>query len=262
MDPIDAIVRIVTTDGQIVGTGFIAGPTPRVVTCTHVVISADAGNTGIIKVELFRGGQAFPCRVVPERKRDLRAEDVAVLDIELPVEDLQTLPRVELGSSFSADGKELATYGFPPARGREGLHGKCEVIGHTTEGEADALQLRAGEVTYGFSGAPTWDCETLLVVGMVVSIVPPEQDRGHRLRDTAFIRTIEVVRAVGSFPLIDGMPYRGLSAFEESNTDEFYGRTHKIRELISKLDRNNVVLVTGVSGRANRLWCVQAWRKG
>jgi WD40 repeat protein len=248
MDPVDAIVRIVTTDGQVAGTGFIAGRTPRVVTCMHVLTAAGAGSTGVVRVELFRGGQAFSCRVVSERTRDVRAEDVAVLDIELPEEELARLPRVELGSSFTAAGKSLATYGFPPARGREGLHGKCDVIARTSEGGFDALQLRSGELTYGFSGAPAWDNETNLVVGMVVSIIPPELDRGDRLRDTAFIRTIEIVRLVGGFQLLDGVPYRGLSAFEESNADEFYGRTRKIRELISKLSRNHAVLVTGVSG--------------
>jgi WD40 repeat protein len=248
MDPIDGIVRIVAADGQIAGAGFIAGPAPCVVTCTHVVMAAGAVNTRVVNVELFRSGRAFSCRVLPELMRDIRAEDVALLPIELSAVDLESLPRVDMGASFSAPGKDLRTFGFPPARGREGLHGKCESIGRTTEGGADALQLRAGEVTYGFSGAPVWDQETGFVVGMAVSIIPPELDRGGKLRDVAFIRTIEIIRAVGKFPLLEGGPYRGLNAFEEKNTDEFYGRTRKIRELISKLDQNHAVLVTGVSG--------------
>jgi len=43
-------------------------------------------------------------------------------------------------------------------------------------------------------------------------------------------------------------PYKGLQSFEEQDMDLFYGRERVIKDLVQKIDENNLVVVTGASG--------------
>jgi len=43
-------------------------------------------------------------------------------------------------------------------------------------------------------------------------------------------------------------PYKGLQSFEEADMDLFYGRERVIRDLMQKVDENNLIVVTGASG--------------
>jgi WD40 repeat protein len=246
MDPLRAIVRVLAPSGETAGTGFLAGPAPWVITCAHVLLKADPRQTGSVQVELSGTGRRLTCNIVPDLSRDAKREDVAALSILGPPEEISVLPRVALGSSFRAIGPLLRSYGFHPVRG--GTHATCKAIGSVDEGGFEALQLQTGEITYGFSGAPVWEQGSGFVVGMAMSIVPPELDLGGRLRETAYLRPIEVIREVCNLELEPGEPYRGLDVFDESNSASFFGRDRFIRDLIDKLEAFETVLVTGVSG--------------
>ena len=261
-DAISAVVRIIAPNGQIAGTGFLAGKGPWVITCTHVIEKADPNHRGGLKVELLSGGEPLNCSVIPAYSRASSKEDVTFLRLDISMEERKGLPRVSLGTSFKFKDVKLGTFGFPPIRGGEGAHGACEAIGHVPEGGFDALQLRAPEITYGFSGAPVWNEATQLVVGMVVSIIPPSEP-GGRMQETSFIRAIEVIRTIANTPpppgsdsekdgvslaLLPGTPYRGLEVFSASDKDLYFGRDEIIKELVTRLDRDGIIVVTGVSG--------------
>jgi WD40 repeat protein/V8-like Glu-specific endopeptidase len=265
---IDCIVRVLDDQGRGIGTGFLVGETPGpwVVTCAHVIHVADPQGTGRVTVELFVSGekrtkQTFECLVNPRYLRKVSQEDVAFLIINLSAAQKTELPRVSLGSSQQVlKEPEMKTYGFPPVRNDEGLHADCHAVGFTTEGGVGAIQLRAHELTHGFSGAPVWN-ESQTVIGMVVSIIPPGFDPGERMRNTAFVRTIEVIRSVGEpvpispsdsdlvyLGLPSGCPYRGLEVFQADHQELYFGRDRVIDELTAKIDNNPIVIVTGVSG--------------
>jgi WD40 repeat protein len=139
------------------------------------------------------------------------------------------------------------TFGFPDAKPVEGMPGKCEVIGRTTERGFPVLQLRSSEVTRGFSGAPVWDATLDVVIGMVASII--RQDPYGKLVETAFIIPVETLRKVCfNLRLPYRCPYRGLQVFESEHADDYLGREDATRELLEMLNQRDFVAVIGVSG--------------
>lgn len=247
LDPIDAIVQILAPDGTVGGTGFVVGPDLGIVTCAHVLTAINWAPLLPVQARLFRTGRMLKCWVADDKLTEVQKEDVAFLTIEItPKEERPS--HVELGSSFIDFARDTHTFGFPPYRAQEGAHARCEIIGHVPEGGFDALQVRRGEVTYGFSGAPVWDTSTGFVIGMVVSIVPPGADAGQILTGTSFIRTIEVIRIVCGLRLGDGQPYLGLTSFDASIPQFYFGRDKEIGQLVDLIRVQNAILVTGVSG--------------
>ena len=110
------------------------------------------------------------------------------------------------------------------------------------------LQLRSQEVTGGFSGAPVWDCTKRRVVGMVTATADP--DGRWRLAETAFLTPTEILRQVcPNLQLTDICPYRGLSAFTETDAEFFFGREALVADLVSHLRHNpRFLAVVGPSG--------------
>jgi len=147
------IVRILDSEGKTAGTGFVITDDGLIATCAHVVQGAGAGPGDTVRVVFHATGEEHEAKVEPAWWRAPNAEDVAILRLDGPVPE-GVIP-LSLGSSAGVEGHTLTTFGFPDAKPVEGMAGKCEVIGETTEQEFRVLQPRASGVTRGYSGAPT-----------------------------------------------------------------------------------------------------------
>ena len=240
-----SIVRVLDSDGGTAGTGFVATDDGLIATCAHVVRDAGAGPGDTVRVAFHATGKERKARVERDWWRDPDAEDVAILRLEggLP----EGVTPLLLGSSADAVGRTFRTFGFPADKPIAGMAGKCEVVGRTKEAGFPVLQLRSSEVTLGFSGAPVWDDDLGVVVGMVVSITRP--DAYGRMVETAFIIPVETLREVcPALRLPEGCPYRGLAVFEEEHADLYFGHEKDAQELLERLARLDAVLLVGVSG--------------
>ena len=114
-------------------------------------------------------------------------------------------------------------------------------------GGYDQLALHSDEATLGFSGAPIWDPELGVVIGMVKSIAGV--DPGQRLGNTAIGVPVEVIRDLcPELRLPADCPYRGLEPFTEEHVDYYYGREHATSQLLTSLARRDFVPVVAVSG--------------
>ena len=167
------IVRILDSDGDTAGTGFVVTDDGLIATCAHVVQGAGAEPGDTVRVAFHATGEEREAQVEPAWWRDPDAEDVATLRLDRPLPEGVT--SLSLGSSAGVEGHILTTFGFPDAKPVEGMAGKCEVVGRTTERGFPVLQLRSSEVTPGFSGAPVLDEDLHVVIGMVTSIAAQDQ---------------------------------------------------------------------------------------
>jgi S1-C subfamily serine protease len=167
------IVRVIGPDGETAGTCFLVTDDGLIATCAHVVENAGARPGDTVRVAFHATGEEREAQVEPAWWRGPDAEDVAVLRLDGPLPERAM--SLSLGSSAGVGGHVLSTFGFPDAKPVEGMAGKCEVVGGTTEGGFPVLQLRSSEVTPGFSGAPVWDEDLHVVVGMVTSIAAQDQ---------------------------------------------------------------------------------------
>jgi len=174
-----SILRVLKGE-TVVGAAFLVSKR-LAVTCAHVIETAGQKKGGKVKLK-FDSGNEVTATVVDEYWRDKNAEDVAILKLETELEEIQ--PLVLSASEGTADHK-FSTYGFPkPA---QELSGRGEIIGPAFIDKIKVIQLRSQEVTPGFSGAPIIDESNEYlkrVIGMVVSIIPP--DKYQRLGATAF----------------------------------------------------------------------------
>jgi len=250
-DLIAGIVRILKPDGKrTAGTGFVVSEEGLIATCSHVVQDEESQRRGdprpeFVDLAFLASGERRRATVEPDWWRPVDAEDVAILRLEgaLP-EGVVPLP---LGTSAEARGHTFETFSFPRDKPVEGMPGQCLVIGQTTENGHPVLQLRSNEVALGSSGAPVWDGELGIVIGMVVSIIP--QDEHGKQAETSFITLIETLRAVcPELQLPKGEPYRGLQVFEVEHADLYFGREAAIEELLGALVQHDAVLLVGVSG--------------
>lgn len=235
-----SILRVLNGD-SVVGAAFLVSDR-LVVTCAHVVESAGAEVDGKVSLRL-PDDQQIVATVVPEYWRDPNSEDIAILRLENPVDDIEPLV---LGSSSGAKGHTFSTFGFP--RTGEDLAGSGEIIGQAMINGIKVLQLRSPEVTPGFSGAPVFNEKTKRVVGMVVAIKPP--DEYQRLGTTAFAITSEMIREKCSELQISNIcPYRSLDAFMEEDAPFFFGRERVVKKMIESLKREpRFLAVLGPSG--------------
>lgn len=236
----DSILRVMRGD-SVVGAAFLVSER-LVVTCAHVVKSAGVEVGGKISL-CSSDGREIVASVESEFWRDTKAEDISILRLKNPVENLQP---VILGSSSGTEGHNFSTFGFPK-RGQE-LSGSGEIIGQATINGLRLLQIDSKQVTPGFSGAPIFDDVTNRVVGMVVAITPP--DEYQRLGTTAFAIPSETIRETcPELQISDICPYRSLDVFNEEDSPFFFGRERVVQKMLDSLKREpRFLAVLGPSG--------------
>ena len=252
-----SIVRILDAANKTCGTGFVvhAGDDSRIVTCAHVVELAQSGPGHSIALtfspfDLDRSAKKYAKKysAVVEQAcwRDADAEDIAVLRLEEPFPS--EVEPLRLGSSLGSENHVFQSYGFGAAKPKDGMWGKCTVLGLTSENGFPVLQMDSREVSHGFSGAPVWDEELQVVVGMVTSISRPDS-AGRQTRATFVIPAETLSRVCPDLHITDECPYRGLSTFTEEDRAVFFGREQAIKGLLKKLGTNPQFLaVFGPSG--------------
>jgi S1-C subfamily serine protease len=180
------LVRVLVA-GETAGTGFLVSDDGLVVTCTHILDAAAEGDTVSLVFRFGPAGvreQVYEARVQLTRAAD--AEDVAFLRLCVPVP--RGVSALALGTSRTAQDTTFRAFGFPTAKPLEGMAGRVELTGTTTDQGFEVLQGRSTEVTRGFSGAPVTD-EHGAVVGMVTSVTIP--DTLGRLGDVVFATPVE-----------------------------------------------------------------------
>lgn len=189
-DLTQSIVRILQQDGTTAGTGFFVSKNGLIATCAHVIASYKLGD--IISVVLFSSKEKHQAIIEKKWWRKPSDEDVAILRLlNLPSRDISVIP---LSYPWRIENISLITFGFPESKSVEGLNGKCEVVGRTTENSHTVLQLRSSEVTRGFSGAPVLNPVTNRIVGMITAIYIP--DEYGRQAETTFITPSDVLANV------------------------------------------------------------------
>ena len=221
-----SIVRILRKDGKTAGTGFFVSKNGLIATCAHVVAGYEPGEK--VSVVLFSSNKQ--CQAIIEKRwwRNPSDEDVAILRVlDTPSHDILAIP---LGFPWNIENSSLMTFGFPASKSIEGLNGKCEVIGRTTENGYPNLQLRSPEVTCGFSGAPVLDPVSNRIIGMITAISAPDQY--GRQAETTFITPSDVIANI-------------CSEVEEANIEKI------IRDL--KLERSLSDLFVDLSGQSSEI---------
>ena len=248
-----SIVRILDPASKTCGTGFVvnAGGDSLIVTCAHVVELAKSGPGQSIALTLFpfdldRSAKKYSTMVEQAYWRDADAEDIAMLHLEEPFP--RGVEPLRLGSSLGSEDHVFQSYGFSEAKPLDGLWGQCTVRGLTWENAFPVLQMDSSEVSLGFSGAPVWDKELRVVIGMVTSIARPDR-AGRQTRANFVIPAETLSRVCPDLRITDECPYRGLSTFTEQDWAVFFGREQAIKELLKKLGANPQFLaIFGPSG--------------
>src|SRR5271166_3484594 len=235
--PAAGVVRVVGP--KEVGVGFLVSASGLIITCAHVLSGCAPGATVSIEPHVDRRSLLAIVDLLQD------PPDVAVLRLTAPVSpDVLVFP---LGRSPRTPQPGLRTFGYPQMRPETGLPGELAFYGVTTDVGYDQLALRSEEATLGFSGAPIWDPELGVVVGMVKSIA--RGDPGQRLGTTAIGVPVEVIRELcPELRLPAGCPYRGLDPFTEEHVDYYYGREHATSQLLTSLAARDFVPVVAVSG--------------
>ncbi len=162
-------LRILNSKGQTVGTGFLVAPN-LAVTCAHVVIDANSFSGETIKVQFTGKTEQLDAVVIPEYWGDLDKTDVAFLRLSQTPDGIKP---VRLGLAEKCQpGSPFYSFGYTKAAGEQGLGTDARII--TLAPGSHFLQLSSEEAYYGMSGAPVYDKERKVVVGMI--------DKGHAER--------------------------------------------------------------------------------
>jgi len=233
-----SLVRIRTTDGRVVGAGFLVGE-HHLLTCAHVVSQALGLPDHPLDPPQRLVSLDFP--LIPPRilltagvvqwyppQPDGRG-DIAGLELEsdppagaevvhfAPVEDVWEHP--------------FRAFGFP-AGYDDGVWATGRLLGRqaTDWVMIEDVKTQGFAVVPGFSGTPVWDTQAQGVVGMVVAASRPTETK------TAFVIPLDVLAA--AWPLITipqgepRNPYKGLHPFTQKDARDFFGREPVVEKLV------------------------------
>lgn len=262
-----AVVRIATSPGSRPGAGFVASSDGLIITCSHVVLPAELQQSGAAppsQVEVtFSDGSRQKAIVLQSFWRSHSREDIAVLRVDgLPA----NARPLSLGQSAGTIGHAIRCYGFPAMGEVAGVWAVGEVQGPVQEGGVSRLQLRAPEVTTGFSGTPVWDEVTGRVLGVIHAVDRP--DPLGRAGETAFAIPSEVIATVcKELKVSDECPYRSLESFKEEHARFYFGRDALVKRLVRSLHQDPrflAVLAPSGSGKSSAVQAglVPALRRG
>jgi energy-coupling factor transporter ATP-binding protein EcfA2 len=242
------------------GTGFVVSNEGLIATCAHVVEDAHAGPGDTVSLIFYATQDTGEQKatVLREYWRVSGAEDVAILRLEsgLP-EKVKPLP---LGRILEK--KHFSTFGFPNIASVDGRWGEGRVLGSLKMNGFKRLQLRSEEITKGVSGAPIWDDDLGVVIGVVIGIGKGRSIRWDRaeivipadpygqFKHAAFATPTETLWQIcPDLRPADQCPYRNLEAFTRNDADLFFGRERVLDKLIKNLqDEPRFLAVLGPSG--------------
>ncbi|MBD2566757.1 tetratricopeptide repeat-containing S1 family peptidase [Anabaena lutea] len=218
-----AVVRIFTYKGTVVGTGFLVHEN-YVITCAHVVaqalgINADSKTRPhedifldfpLIKSDVKLTANVVLWRPIPP-KGDTSVtgkEDIAVLKLNNPPP--ANVKPVKLFVETNLRGDEFLTFGFP-LNHDDGLEASGKLGGKQAAGW---VQIEGGEVGTrlepGFSGAPVWDEQLQGIVGMAVAA----DERRKEAKIGFMIPVEEIVRV---WPALGKLTHPQLSLDKRKN---------------------------------------------
>jgi hypothetical protein len=242
-DPLlSGIVRIQTSAGKILGTGFVLSRKGHIATCAHVIQTRQDQQTQqprpeTVIVRFQAAPEERPARIV--HWVPTVQGDIALLGIEgkLPA----GVRPLHLGSAKMTRGHEIYTFGYPSGpRGDRGAYGSGKAYGIVSDelpSTRELLQLQSQEIKAGFSGAPVWDVVRDEVIGMIAQQMPRDV-HGQTLgifavttdRLSRAFEHLEADIAVSSPPV-----YVGARHYYEGERPLFCGFDRQIDKLISRL---------------------------
>ncbi|MFE5242364.1 MULTISPECIES: serine protease [unclassified Streptomyces] len=256
---VSAVVRVKGPDGAIGGAGFLIAP-DLVLTCAHVVSDAldrhreetvEVGTEVTVDVPLAGNADgvdegdhaAAVQRWIPIRPD--QTGDIAVLRLPHRIPGARPLPVVD--SHRGVWDHDARAVGFTDDN-PDGIWQSGRFRGPTRQGwiQLSRANSEAVHVKGGFSGSPVWDNDLGAAVGMMVAAQPVrEAQQAFVLR----IRTL-LKEAPELAPFVrPATPFRGLSTFQEDDTEVFFGRDDDIERVVTALRGDQpITTVYGPSG--------------
>lgn len=201
-----AIARMLDSQGNVIGTGFLVAP-GYVLTCAHVVLQA----IGIVKEDfatyegqpqevvaldfhVLAAGEKIEADVVAWEPYRLDGGDVAVLKLRTPEpKGVRPIPLVVVDRSAVKD-DDHGVYGF----GKSTMGGRSDAYRPKATGAGGRFQLcKFGDandetIKPGFSGAPVWNEAKGCVIGMVATAVVTKDEQ----QSTAYAIPTRVLQSV------------------------------------------------------------------
>ena len=241
-----AIAKVKTSDGNVAGVAFLATET-LVVTCAHVVTMAGSASGQSVDI-VFIGDDKqtiFKCNVIAKYWRDEKQGDIALL--RLPTSAPDPIKPLPLSDNFSKRSK-FSTIGCPPAGTIDFLYAEGLVYGSTSDNSFPRLDIDSERVSAGYSGAPVYVDDRRTVVGVLTTILPP--DNTLRRNRVAFaIPSATLFALCPELISNDICPYKNLDHFTTDDHLNFFGRTELTTQLVSILQNGSTAIaLLGPSG--------------
>lgn len=155
-------LRILKPTGETVGTGFLVSKN-LAVTCAHVIKILGVGAGDTIDIRFTGKSTSTSAHVLPEYWRPDDSTDIAILHVD----DVPTgVFPLRMGRANESRLKnDLYTFGYAIAADEQGIGGLGIFI--TLKQEGNFIQFRMHEANHGHSGAPIYDDQRGVVVGMI-----------------------------------------------------------------------------------------------
>ncbi|WP_326571545.1 trypsin-like peptidase domain-containing protein [Actinacidiphila glaucinigra] len=231
-----AVVRVKGPGGELAGAGFLVAP-DLVLTCAHVVSDAlgrpredevEAGTEVYVDLPFASGGGAADVeRWVPVRED--QTGDIAVLRLRAAIPGAHP---VHMADTERVWGHDVRVPGFP-RRSPGGVWHYGRLRGVTAEGWVQLSQAdpHGVPVEEGFSGSPVWDEQLRAVAGMVVVIQPGGVQQSFLVPTRTLVSELPDLAPV----VRPASPYRGLSTFQEADSEVLFGRRDDIADVTALL---------------------------
>lgn len=252
MQLVAAIVRVFTSSGDVVGTGFCVDEV-TVLTCAHVVAAAlgiaDTTTTMpetpiSLDFPLVASGYKLTAQVVFWQSVQIDGGgDIAVLQLKGPLPVGTKVARLVIAGDLWDH--TFRACGFPRSHD-QGIwaSGKLRAREATGWVQIEDIKVTGTRVQQGFSGGAVWDEQLDGVVGMVVAADEDASKIAYIIPSTVLVKAYP---ALGP-QTIPPCPYRGLLAFREQDAPYFFGRETFTGDLLEAVRRKPLVAVVGPSG--------------